>query len=81
MAKNKNLPVFVGSNELIQDLNDLGYRSIEIDDLLDLLEDEEDIYEHIYLYFTLLYDEINFLPPHVSKMMYEMMDTRRSTQT
>ena len=42
MAKEiKGLPVFMVSNEVYNDLKDLGYTTIELDDLIDLFEEDE----------------------------------------
>lgn len=42
MAKEiKGLPVFMVSNEVYNDLKDLGYTNIELDDLIDLFEEDE----------------------------------------
>lgn len=42
MAKKiEGLPAFMVSNEVYNDLKDLGYTSIELEDLVDLFEEDE----------------------------------------
>lgn len=63
------LPAYVASDELLQDLRDLGYKSIEIEDLIELLEDDE-IYEHITQYIKTLNLPITFDPATWGSDMY-----------
>jgi hypothetical protein len=76
MRKNKNLPVYVASDELLQDLHDLGYsKSIELEDLIDFLEEDESYILDIYVGIT-TYDELAFMSPVASKVMHKLLDAR-----
>lgn len=43
----KQLPMFIVTDEFMQDLRDLGYKSMELDDLLDILEVDDMYWETV----------------------------------
>lgn len=43
----EELPMFIVTDEFIQDLRDLGYESMELDDLLDILEVDDMYWETV----------------------------------
>ena len=65
-----NLPIYVATDGLLQDLHDLGYKkSIELADLLDLYDDEIDIVEDIVPGLP-VFDELSYVTPNVAKILY-----------
>lgn len=73
-----SLPMYPGKDELLVDLNDLGYKSIELDDLIDMLEDDNAWIEYWYEPATItLVDELSFMSPAATKAMHSLMDGRR----
>ena len=75
MRKNKNLPVYVASDELLQDLHDLGYRkSIELEDLIDFIDEDESYILDIQVGIV-TYDELSFMSSTASKAL-QALDAR-----
>jgi hypothetical protein len=74
MRINKNLPVYVASDELLQDLNDLGYKSIELEDLIDFLEEDESYILDIYIGMV-MHDELAFMSSAASRAL-QALDAR-----
>ena len=66
-----NLPAYVASDEMLQELHDLGYdASIELEDLLDLY-DEIDIVDNM-VPGIITYDELSFMSKAASKVVYAL---------
>jgi hypothetical protein len=71
MKKTKQLPWYMARDVLIIDLRDLGYESIELDDLVDMLEDDDAWIEYFFEPIILI-DEISFLSPKVAEIMHSL---------
>ena len=66
-----NLPVYVASDKMLQELNDLGYdASIELEDLLDLY-DEIDIMDNM-VPGIITYDELSFMSKAAAKVVHAL---------
>lgn len=73
MAKS-NLPIFVATDDLIQDLHDLGYtKNIELEDFLDLFEEDPD-----YIFFVVpaleAHDELAYMTPRLQSILNKYLD-------
>lgn len=71
MSKNVNLPVYVASDEFFKEMRELGYdKSIELDDLIDLIDEDPFYLEHLHPTTLTATDELSFVSPAVAQWMY-----------
>ena len=65
-----NLPVYVATDEFLDELRELGYYdNIELDDLIDFLEEDPSYIEQVRPTVMML-DEIAFLSKGLAKFLY-----------
>ena len=77
MSENENLPVYVATDEFLDELRELGYPSnIELEDLIEFLEEDPSYIEQMRPTIMMI-DEVNFLSPNLASWLYGMtMDGR-----
>ena len=64
------LHVYVATDEFLAEVRELGYKdSIELEDLIDLLEEDPAYIEHL-VPTLLVFDEISFLSPTLAEFIY-----------
>jgi hypothetical protein len=77
MSESENLPIYVATDEFLNELRELGYPSnIELEDLIDFLEEDPSYIEQMRP-TVMMIDEVNFLSPGLISWVYGMtMDGR-----
>ena len=77
MSESDELPIYVATDEFLNELRELGYPSnIELEDLIDFLEEDPSYIEQMRP-TVMMIDEVNFLSPGLISWVYGMtMDGR-----
>ena len=71
-----NLPVYVATNEFLAELRELGYKkSIELDDLIDLLDEDPAYIEELWP-STMMTDEMNYVSQDLSEFIHNRLYAR-----
>jgi hypothetical protein len=79
MSESENLPIYVATDEFLNELRELGYPSnIELEDLIDFLEEDPSYIEQMRP-TVMMIDEVNFLSPGLISWVYGMTIDGRPT--
>jgi hypothetical protein len=79
MSESENLPIYVATDEFLNELRELGYPSnIELDDLIDFLDEDPSYIEQMRP-TVMMIDEVNFLSPGLISWVYGMTIDKRPT--